>query len=152
MNLNEKRQRIREMADEMQNLLDSGLTPQKRQRFDVLKNKVKEMRENLRRAEDFSDLSRELDRPDHEPSRPDPRDGFGGLERRSTTTATPGCHESRSYRSLFYGNPSTTLDKRGFESFGEFMRVLESGRADSRLEELRSMAGNVPADGGVFGP
>ena len=45
--------------------------------------------------------------------------------------------DDKSYRSLFYNNEKRQLDRGGFESFGEYLQVINSGRYDPRLMNLQ---------------
>ena len=58
----------------------------------------------------------------------------------------------RSYRGMFHGGDKhKTLDRGGFESLDEFLRLVGSKRSDPRLDK-RAMTVGVPSEGGFSVP
>jgi HK97 family phage major capsid protein len=58
---------------------------------------------------------------------------------------------SKSFRGMFYGNESTSLNNSGFPSMDEFLKTLHLGRADQRLLNS-SMVEGIPEFGGYSVP
>ena len=59
---------------------------------------------------------------------------------------------NRDFRSMFYGQEKRGLDKGGFDSPEEFLKVVASKRYDDRLKEARAMGTSVGAAGGFSVP
>jgi HK97 family phage major capsid protein len=82
-------------------------------------------------------------------TRPGPRGQdnrtIGGTEQ---ATAPAG----RDYRSMFGHGREERLDNGGFESCAEFLRVMDSGRYDPRLQVRASMGEGIPSSGGFSVP
>ena len=65
------------------------------------------------------------------------------------TTRTP--NNGRDYRSMF-NLASGRLDNGGFKDAAEFLRVMDSGRYDPRLDIQASMVEGIPSSGGFSVP
>lgn len=66
-----------------------------------------------------------------------------------TRTAT---NSKLNYRNLFKLRPEDRLDNGGFRNAAEFIRVIDSGRYDTRLQYLNSQQEGIPSSGGFAVP
>lgn len=134
MTVNELKGKRAQLIDQAESIFTTAktenrdVTAEEREKFDRLLADADQAGEDIVRLEKLDQRSRELDKLDHEPIKPD-------VEDRS-------------------GVPGQDQEKR-FASFGEQMQAVynfaRSGRLDSRLVRAASGASEgVPADGGFF--
>ena len=91
-------------------------------------------------------LKRELEEPEERLTFVGPQ---GGGYSGGGTTRTP--NNGRDYRSMF-NLASGRLDNGGFKDAAEFLRVMDSGRYDPRLDIQASMVEGIPSSGGFSVP
>lgn len=128
MTLSQMRERRAALADQMQALIDAGLTDETRAEFDKLSAEADGLKADISRVEALNSEHRHLS--EIPPTDSDP---------------TPG---------LVVGDAP---EDRGFDSFGEQLRAVHratvAGYRDPRLMEERAVSGHsegVPADGGFL--
>ena len=80
--------------------------------------------------------------------------GQGPAYLRSTVSSEQATMPARGrdYRSMFGHSREERLDTGEFESCAEFLRVMDSGRYDPRLQKRASMGEGVPSSGGFSVP
>jgi HK97 family phage major capsid protein len=76
--------------------------------------------------------------------------GVHGLSTANLSGAKPGIPANRSYRGMFHSDKLDTLDRGEFKDFGEYLKVLNSGLFDPRLQ--RSMISGTDTLGGFAIP
>ena len=97
------------------------------------------------RYDDLMDEVKSMDQEINEEERSQKEEMRGSSQKQAAGTKGP------EYRSLF---KSAGLERGGFETFGEFLRAIESGRSDPRLEKLEARQLNIDtgAQGGFAVP
>ena len=75
---------------------------------------------------------------------------IGGYGMQTVTPRRPAEGGGKDYRSMF--NLSKGLDSGGFKDTSEFLRCIDSGRFDPRLDILNTMQETVPSSGGFAVP
>jgi HK97 family phage major capsid protein len=136
------------LVDEMKSLCDiaekresKGMTPRETTRWQELNNRVDQMEQEI------VEEKRHQEEIKNGPNMTEIGPGGVYTADRKNGTGT-------SYRSMFYGNESTSLDMAGFASRKEYFDVICSARYDDRLTKLniRSASAGVPSAGGYSVP
>lgn len=82
-----------------------------------------------------------------------PNSTFGASNSSSTANSVAVTGQTgRDYRAMFNGGRPGRLDTGDFKDAGEFLRVMESGRYDPRLQIRASMGEGIPSSGGFSVP
>ena len=154
-------QRLMTVKDEKQTLLDSWQEIEDKaeaEKRDITEHEESEYKKTMRKVDKLSAEESEILKDAATAaewrdltSRSVGMDGINLLGNGEKTTATRQAG-ARDYRSMFYGQPDKQLDTRGFDSFDEFIKVLESGRYEPRLNELRQMVTSLGSEGGFMVP
>ncbi len=146
--IHEKLERAREINDlarvEKRNLTDAERTEFNQLMLEISDEQAELRTETRKQAEEMG--SEYIDPIDGEQPAP-LRGAMAWGQNESRTIKNP-----KSYRSMFYRNEKQELDKGGFKNIGEFLQVVNSGRHDPRLAELRQQQIGEGALGGFSVP